>query len=305
MKRILVTGSTGFIGSHLVKYLKERYKDEAVDILEFNSRLLLSGPLLNEYSEVDEIYHLAGPTGTRDNFISSEMLTDNILLMINLVKSFKKKRVKIVFTSTAEVGTGQSNIKYEHEDFPLASPIGWDDYKNPRWTYSFSKFTAEMILIHAAITSDFVYSIVRLSNVYGPGVPEKYVIGSFCKRVLENENPFVVKNPDDVRFFTYIDDVVDGLVKTMESSESDNNIINLAGSLGIRIDRIPYMLKSISGKKYGVDLEPNRNQIELRSPSISKAQSLLIWNPKTPFHEGLKKTYEWYKENYKSSPVVV
>ena len=311
---VLITGGFGFIGFHLAKKLLERegtvvtLLDKAMENLDgdlhdlqqkYPSRLFLfRGDLCKgEFPEGEfgEVYHLAAMRGTKYSLYGEQnpytMLENNITSTMNLINWCRGG--KVVFASTGEVhGSLPDGV------VPIPTPstafVGVSNVYDPRWTYSLSKIVGEMALIHA--NKDFLWTIVRMQNPYGPRMGEDNVIPKFIRRILSGEKRLEVVTPNDTRPFTYIDDVVDALILCMESSDADGEIVNIASPFEYTIKDIAVALQAASGEEVEIVVpESAETEGERRSLDVTKLQEL-GWDPDEDLMQGLITTWEWYKD---------
>lgn len=309
MKNIIVTGGLGFIGFHLVTYLLEENKGNVIIIdrtpeelydSEVKKLIKKSGKKLriicddlttsDELPEADEIYHLAGGVGSKGIHAQSDIVSHSVIPLENLLSAYANKKVRFLFISSTEIAG----------DYPQKLPlkenckIGWSDPLNPRWQYSIAKFICENIIISKSKYLDF--NIARLGNTYGERMKQNYVIKSFITRLINKENPFIIEHPYDTRAFTYIADIVEGLVAIMES-QIIKEIINLGSSDEISIENLAKKLLNISGNTIELKIKTGKNEPERRSVDTQKAKKMLNWYPKISLDEGLRRTYKYYKMN--------
>jgi len=307
--KTLISGGAGFIGLVLARKLLEagRYvvifdiqetRKEIIELAnEFDGRfeyyqcdLVYTVP---EVRGISEVYHVAGAIGTKQLVNPAfDVLFVNIAMMRNLLNVYGNTIRKIVFTSTAEVYTGQTVPMPTDEKVT----IGWNDPYEPRWAYAQAKFICELLL------RNFVgkkhtpqWSIARLSNVYGGGMQQDYVCKAFIKRIQAGEKPLKVGSALDTRPFTYVDDTVECLTRMMANDKANSNIINVANPNEITIAELAGEILEAMGKNRYDVLYDHVGAVERRMPSVNKAWVLLDWKAQMPFKKGIKKTVEYYK----------
>ena len=298
----MVTGGNGFIGHTLVKHLLNDSHDvKVIDIkpikyshpkLEFVKKSVLDD-LRYDMRDCDMVYHLAAELGV----INSDKKPLNTLAVnidgtVNVFRCALGTNVKkIVYTSSSEV-YGE----------PREIPIREDSLKSPVSIYGVSKLTAEMYAYGYVKEYGMDINPVRLFNVYGPGQGFEWVVPIFIQNVLKNETPRVFGDGSQVRCFTYIADIVGGM-ETVRKKGGKGEAYNIANTDEITMKQLADEIIKISGKDlkpdvvgFGPDTRKKEREIMKRIPSIEKLKSL-GWKPEVNINEGLKKTYEWYKEN--------
>ena len=263
MKRILVTGAQGFIGSHLKEYLEGQ------------------GYLVNHSEiadKVEEVYHLAARISSSFHGTKPEViLKDNLDLTFDIIRRFKdKKNVKVLFTSSNEVNFLNT---YNIDDDNI---------------YAFSKKACEVELLRAF--GDRL-RIVRLGNIYGPRMRPDYVMYSFMDSIKKRRNPFVIKNPYDIRTFCYVSDAIEGLVEIMNSTTIwDTHLLNLGHPEPVTISTLGRkMLTLLGSHEPKVQTVFLNNQISFRTVDLVLNHTFGFKIPATSLEEGLIKTYEWFK----------
>lgn len=307
--KTLVTGGAGFIGQWLVLQLLEAGEHVVVfDIQTPDGHASLNAekyPGKFEYYQTDlvynvpevngitKIYHLAGAIGTKQLINPAfDVLFINIAMMRNLLNVYGNMIEKFVFSSTAEVYTGQITPMPTDEKVS----IGWSDPYNPRWAYAQAKFICELLLRNF-VGSEHTpkWSIARLSNVYGPGMQQDYVVKSFIRRIKAKEHPLKVGSALDTRPFTFVTDTTRCLQLMMESDKANNEIINVANPTEVTIAELASLiLEGMGRNKYDV-LYDHIGPVERRMPNVNKAYVLLDFKAKIPIEDGIKKTIAWYQ----------
>jgi len=300
--KIIVTGGNGFIGHTLVKHLlNEGNEVKVIDIkpikfkhknLEFVRKSVLED-IRWEMRDCDVVYHLAAELGVLNSDKKPlGTLAVNIDGTVNVFKCALGTSVKkIVYTSSSEV-YGE----------PREIPIKEDSPKSPVSIYGVSKLTAEMYAYGYVKEYGLDINPVRLFNVYGPGQGFEWVMPIFIQKVLNNEAPTVFGDGTQVRCFTYIADVVNGITTVMKEG-AKGEAYNIANTDQITIKELAERIIKISGKNlkpkivgFGKETRQKKREIMKRIPSIEKIKKL-GWNPQVNIKEGLAKTYNWYKEN--------
>ena len=263
MKRILVTGTQGFIGSHLKACLEGL--GHRVNLPEIAD-------------DVEEVYHLAARISSSFHGTKPEVIfKDNLDSTYDIIRRFKeKKNVKILFTSSNEVNYLDANNVHDSN------------------IYAFSKKVCESELLRAF--GDRL-RIVRLGNVYGPRMRPDYVMYSLMDSIINKQNPFVIKNPYDIRTFCYVSDVVKGLVEMMNSTSVwTSNFLNLGHPEPVTISTLGRkMLKLLGSYKPEIQEIFINDQISVRTVDLVRNRSLGFKIPDTSLEQGLTKTYEWFK----------
>lgn len=311
-KKILVTGGTGFIGSHLCKKLVE--KGNYVICLDnnFTGSLKNIEELLNSKNnnfefirhditepillEVDEIYHLACPASPKAyQYNSIKTIKTNIFGTINSLGIAKRTKSKILLTSTSEI-YGDPQISPQTEDYwGNVNPVGI------RSCYDEGKRVAETLMIEYNRVHNVEVRIARIFNTYGPNMnkDDGRVVSNFINQILENKDITIYGDGSQTRSFCYVDDMVDGLIKLMES-EFYRGPINIGNPHEITIKELAEIILKIipvskSIIKYN-DL-PSDDPTK-RKPCIEKAKNLINWEPKICLEDGLTRTINYFKTNY-------
>lgn len=277
--RIGITGSSGFIGSHLRRAL-ERLPDVAVTTLSHdeNDPNALKSFVKNE----DLIYHLAGVNRGTDE----EILRDNILRTFDLVEAVKThSSARIVFASSAQV----------YKPGKTGTPLRETNATEPCSLYGLSKKTAEDLMRLTGID----YVVLRLSNVYGPGCRPYYnsVIATLCDRAVQQQPLTINGDGKQGRDFIYIDDVVQALVLAGTKPEKvAQPVFNISSS---RITSLRQVVDKIKREISALDVE---YKIEADSGGASyccdnqRFRKLHKWKPKTSLTEGIRQTLRWFRE---------
>ncbi len=300
--RILITGGNGFIGHTLVRHLLDNGEEVVVvdqKQIEYKHENLtfvkksVEDDLRKDMKGCDVIYHLAALLGVvnSDKF-PLNTLRNNIDGTVNVFKNALDAGVKkVVYSSSSEVYG-------EAQEIPLKE----DSPKAPVSVYGVSKLTAEMYANAFVKEHGMDINPVRFFNVYGPGQGFDWVVSIFIKKILNNEQPVLFGDGSQIRCFTYITDIVKG----MEVVRKDGKIgeaYNIANDRPLSMKELAELIIKISGKDikprvvgFGAETRLKEREIMKRIPSIAKLNAI-GWKPEISPEEGLKKTYEWYKEN--------
>ena len=300
--KIMVTGGNGFIGHTLVKHLlQEGNEVKVIDIkpikfthpkLEFVRKSVLED-LKQEMEDCDVVYHLAAELGVVNSDKKPlNTLAVNIDGTVNVFKCAIGTNVKkIVYTSSSE-------IYGEAREIPLKE----DSPKSPISIYGVSKLTAEMYAKGYVQEHGLNINPVRLFNVYGPGQGFEWVVPIFIQKVLNNQSPEVFGDGSQVRCFTYITDIVNGIHTVMKKG-TKGEAYNIANDKSITMKELAELIIKVSGKNlklkivgFGEKTRKMEREIMKRIPSIEKLRSL-GWKPEIDIGDGIKMTYEWYKRN--------
>lgn len=316
MKKILVTGGTGFIGSNIVKYLVK--KKENVLVFDNNSRgsvenlsdisdsfKYLNGDIrdrekLIEFSKnVDTIIHLAYVNGTKSFYsIPYEILEIAIKGISNVIDAMNINDIpNLILASSSEVYQEPKIIPTD-EKIPLIIP----DVFNPRLSYGGGKIISELLSINFARTKERNLKVFRPHNVYGPNMGNEHVIPEFINKILfqiDNKeiNLEIQGNGKETRSFIYIDDFISGF-DSIYKKGSNLNIYNIGTDDEISINNLINLIEKIIEKKINIiNKDKTFGSSNRRCPDISKIKSL-GFNNIINLEEGLKRTFEWYKKKY-------
>ena len=248
--------------------------------------------------DIDAAYHFAAINGTKYFYeIPEKILQVNVQGTLNFVNWMSETGVKKIFFASSSEVYGFPKIFPTPETEPLTVP----DPINPRFSYSSSKIVGETITINYARTSGIEFSIARFHNIYGPHMGFEHVIPEFIRKCVRNE-PFVVQGDGtETRSFCYVSDAIDGIMIISEHSNTKNEIFNIGTNHEVTIRELIMMLEKVHGKEIKPIYKEFRNSgTKRRVPDITKI-SKLGYKPKVTLEEGLKRTYEWYANYYKSN----
>lgn len=308
MKRILVTGGAGFIGSHLCEYLLEQ-GNEVIALDNFftgskrNIMHLMENPFFElvrhdvtmpVFLEVDQIYNLACPASPihyQQNAIKT--IKTSVMGAINLLGLAKRLNAPILQASTSEVYGNPQEHPQTEEYWGNVNPLG------PRSCYDEGKRCAESLFINYHQQNNVRIKIARIFNTYGPRmmVNDGRVVSNFIIQALKNENITIYGDGNQTRSFQYVDDLIKGLVLMMNSDDSITGPVNIGNSNEFSIlelaERVIEFTKSSSKLKF-LPL-PTDDPIQ-RQPDSTKAKQILGWEAAIQLDQGLKKTIAYYQE---------
>ena len=302
----LVTGGTGFLGSHLIDKLMTN--GEFVFCLDNNftgrdknikkwlkndNFELIRHDVVNPISlEVDKIWHLACPASPK--FYQSDPIKTaktSFLGTLNMLGLAKKNQAKILLASTSEV-YGDPEISPQHESYKGAvNPIGI------RACYDEGKRISETLCFDYLRTHNLDIKIIRIFNTYGPRMraEDGRVISNFIVQALKNEELTIYGDGSQTRSFCYVDDLIDGMYKLMNSNQ--NGPINIGNPNEFTIKEVAEIIINKINPSLNISyksLPPDDPLI--RKPDINLAYQKLKWKPEIELNNGLDRTISWFKD---------
>ena len=311
MKKILVTGGAGFIGSHLCKKLLDDGNDVlCIDNYFTGTKENISSLFKSTYFEairhdicfplyveVDEIYNLACPASPihyqHDPVQTTKTTVHGAINMLGLAKRIN---ARILQASTSEV-YGDPDVHPQVEDYwGNVNPIG------PRSCYDEGKRCAETLFFDYHRQHDLDIKVVRIFNTYGPNMHpnDGRVVSNFIMQALTNEDITVYGNGEQTRSFCYIDDLINGMMKMMSSDKQVIGPTNLGNPVEFKIIELAQMIIKLTNSKSKIINKglPVDDPIR-RKPDISKAKKDLGWEPNIDVLDGLKTTIDYFKKSFK------
>lgn len=288
--RILITGSSGLVGTNLVKRLEKEHT-----IIHASRR---EGVDLRDYASVKElftstkpeiVYHLAANSSEARGQISPvDMTQRNLGIFVNvLAEAINTKVKRFIYTSSVAV-YGEANVPYM-EDGPTI----------PKDVYGVNKLAAELILKIMAKVYGFEYVIFRPHNIYGPGQnmndPTKNVVALFMRLLMEGKPYKLYGEGKMCRAFSYVGDVVDVFVEALEPRFA-NKTMNVGAEHHISIKELSDMIQEITGIQGTPEMLPGRKQEISMFLADHTLQNNLIKYRNTPLKTGLQTTWEWVKK---------
>jgi len=312
-RRVLVTGGAGFIGSHLCERLLDR-GDEVLCVDNFytgrrgNVSHLLSNPSFELarhdicfplYAEVDEIFNLACPASPiHYQFDPVQTTKTSVHGSINMLGLAKRVKAKILQASTSEI-YGDPTVHPQTEDYwGNVNPVG------PRSCYDEGKRCAETLFFDYRRQHHLPIKVARIFNTYGPRMHpnDGRVVSNFIIQALRNHDITVYGDGSQTRSFCYVDDLVDGLIRLMETSDDVTGPINLGNPVEFTIRALAEKTIALIGSSSKIVHQPlPLDDPKQRQPNISRAQELLGWEPKVQLEEGLLKAIDYFDRMLSSS----
>lgn len=308
MKRILVTGGAGFLGSHLCeKLLNEGNEVICVDNFYTGSKEnianLLNNPYfevirhdicLSLYVEVDEIYNLACPASPiHYQFDPVQTTKTSVHGAINMLGLAKRVKAKILQASTSEV-YGDPTVHPQPETYwGNVNPIG------PRACYDEGKRCAETLFFDYCRQHGLKIKVARIFNTYGPRMHpnDGRVVSNFIVQALKGEDITIYGDGSQTRSFCYVDDLINGLIKLMNTSDNFTGPVNLGNPIEFSILELAKKVIESTGSKSKIIFKPLPiDDPKQRKPNITLAKEKLNWEPKIKLEDGLKNTIEYFKK---------
>ena len=309
-KRILITGGAGFLGSHLCR----RLLDEGNDIVcvdnfftgtKDNIAAMIGNPhfeLIRHdvtfplYIEVDEIYNLACPASPihyqHDPVQTTKTSVHGAINMLGLAK---RTKAKILQASTSEV-YGDPEVHPQREDYwGRVNPIGI------RSCYDEGKRCAETLFFDYHRQNKVRIKVARIFNTYGPRMHpnDGRVVSNFIMQALRGEDITLYGEGKQTRSFCYVDDLVDGLIRLMNSPDAVTGPVNLGNPIEFTIRELAEKVIKLTGSKSKLAFRPlPQDDPQQRKPDIGLAKSALGWEPGIQLEAGLVKTIDYFRQGF-------
>jgi dTDP-glucose 4,6-dehydratase len=316
MKRVLVAGGAGFIGSHLV----DRLLDEGFQVIAVDN--LVTGSLANiahvrEHPEFEFIHHdvchplaldgpldwvmnLASPASPIDYLkLPLETLKVGALGSLSLLDLARSKGAKYFFASTSEVYGDPLVHPQEESYWGNVNPIG------PRSVYDEGKRYGEAAAMAYLREYGVDIRIVRIFNTYGPRnrANDGRVVPSFINQALRGEPLTVFGDGSQTRSFQYVSDLVEGIRRLMDSSVTEP--VNIGNPTELTVLEFAKLILKLTGSASAIEYRPlPQDDPKVRRPDIARAKALLDWEPRVPVSTGLSETIRWYQDHAEGTPSV-
>jgi UDP-glucuronate decarboxylase len=308
MKKILVTGGAGFIGSHLCeRLLNDGHEVICLDNYFTGSKSniihLLSKPYFELirhditspfYIEADEIYNLACPASPiHYQFNPIKTIKTSVMGAINMLGLAKRIKAKILQASTSEV-YGDPKVHPQTEDYwGHVNPIG------RRSCYDEGKRCAETLFMDYYFQNNVKIKIIRIFNTYGPQMHpnDGRVVSNMIVQALQNKNLTIYGDGSQTRSFQYIDDLIEGMILMMNTPDNIIGPVNIGNPGEFTIVELAEKILKMTHSKSKLVFEPLPSDDPVqRQPDISMAKQILNWEPKINLDEGLLKTIDYFKK---------
>ncbi|MCD4819407.1 MAG: GDP-mannose 4,6-dehydratase [Candidatus Cloacimonetes bacterium] len=314
---ILITGAAGFIGSHLCEKLVDNHKVIGLDnfcdfydpktkekniknIVGLDNFKIIKGDIRN-FDKLSQIFqentfnlviHLAAMAGVRPSIENPQLYSEvNINGTLNLLEQCKLNDIKkFIFASSSSIYGNNKEVPFSEND-PVDNPISF---------YAATKKSGELTCHTYHHLYDISIACLRFFTVYGPRQRPDLAIHKFARMILNNEEIPVFGDGNSQRDYTYIDDILDGIVKTIDYVDSRKvfDVFNLGESQTISLSEMISTIEETLGKeaiKKVLPMQPG--DVNITFADISKSKKILGYNPKTEFKNGVKKFIEWLKQN--------
>lgn len=283
MKKIILTGHKGFIGSHYYNRIVSEHSVITFDKAEGQD--LKDTSVTSNAPDCDIVVHMAATNGTKLFYEQpTEVAFNNTLPTFNLINRYKGTNTKFVFTSTCEIFNGAVDRGLHSVPTDESVPVMFEDITNPRWSYSIPKALGENLVANSGLD----WLIIRYFNIYGPGQIDHF-ISEFVDRVAKGE--YYIKG-NDTRSFCYVDDAVEITHRLI--MDSKNYIVNVGRQEESQIDEVAKIIMDIMG------IDPSKLEIlpgakgsaKRRCPNTALMKQLTGFKNYTSLRDGLKITVE-------------
>ena len=306
-KRVLVTGGAGFLGSHLCdRLLSDGQEVICLDNFFTGSKENIRGLLVHPNFELirhdiihpieiecDQIYNLACPASpVHYQFNPVRTVQANVLGVTHMLELSKRTKARILQASTSEVYGDPTKHPQDESYWGHVNPIG------PRSCYDEGKRVAETLMMDYHRQHGLDIRIARIFNTYGPrmAIHDGRVVSNFIVQALTGQPITIYGKGLQTRSFCYVDDLIDGLVRLM-NSENQTQPVNLGNPSEFTVMQLCEAIIRLTGSKSKIVNNPlPQDDPTQRQPDISRAKSVLGWEPKIPLEKGLVKTIEYFKE---------
>ncbi|MBO7596495.1 MAG: SDR family oxidoreductase [Bacteroidales bacterium] len=311
MKKILVTGGAGFIGSHLCERLLNDGNDvicldnfftgskqNILHLLDSRYFELVRHDVIDPYkAEVDEIYNLACPASPiHYQYNAIKTVKTSVMGAINMLGLAKRLNAKILQASTSEVYGDPSVHPQEESYWGNVNPIG------ERACYDEGKRIAETLFMSYHRQNHVKIKIIRIFNTYGPRMQpdDGRVVSNFIVQALSNKPITIYGDGSQTRSFQYVDDLIEGMVRTMATPDDFTGPVNIGNPGEFTIKQLAEKIIGMTGSRSEIIYKPLPSDDPVRRrPDISLAQKNLDWQPMVNLEQGLAKTIAYFEDYLK------
>ncbi|MCG6186900.1 UDP-glucuronic acid decarboxylase family protein [Maribellus maritimus] len=317
MKRILVTGGAGFVGSHLCEYLLNQgnevvcldnyftgKKEKIIHLLDSKYfELVRHDVTMPYYIEVDEIYNLACPASpVHYQYNAIKTIKTSVMGAINMLGLAKRTKAKVLQASTSEV-YGDPELHPQPETYwGHVNPIGI------RSCYDEGKRCAESLFVNYHQQNDVRIKIIRIFNTYGPKMEpdDGRVVSNFIVQALQGKDITIFGDGNQTRSFQYVSDLVEGMTRMMSTEDSFTGPVNIGNPGEFTMLELAQEIIGITGTKSKIiHLPLPKDDPTQRQPDITLAKEKLNgWEPKVPLKEGLEKTITYFDNLLKKESTI-
>lgn len=314
MKRVLITGGAGFVGSHLCeRLLSDNYEVVALDNFFTGDKRNIVHLLQNPYFElirhdivhplfveVDEIYNLACPASPiHYQYNPIKTIKTSVMGSINMLGLAKRMKAKVLQASTSEV-YGDPEIHPQIESYwGNVNPIGI------RSCYDEGKRCAETLFMDYHRQNNLKIKIIRIFNTYGPRMHpnDGRVVSNFIIQALQNKDITIFGTGQQTRSFQFIDDLIEGMVRMMNTPDNITGPVNIGNPVEFTIKELAEQVIMLTNSKSKiVYLPPTSDDPSQRKPDITVAKKILNnWEPKVMLEQGLLKTIDYFDNLLKTT----
>lgn len=324
-RKVLILGGAGFIGSAIARILAKRNNyeitigdnfchgqddEEFMQFIDQNNIRLLRADFAEPASfdllenEYDDFYMLASLIGVNNTLQNPhEVIRVNTALIYNSLEWIKKSSIKnVLFTSTSECYSG--TIDRFGYSIPTAEdiPLCIDPIDHPRFTYAVTKMLGESGFMNYSRIIGFNCKIIRYNNIIGPKMGFGHVIPHLVERFLQGETPFKIYGGEQTRSFCDIEDGALGTILAMENEKAKYDIFHIGSDVEISIEDLVRAAGDYMGFTGTYELAPTYpGSVSRRCPDITKARTLLGFEPQFTWKQALHKAIDWYAKYFNNA----
>ncbi|MDD2241525.1 MAG: SDR family oxidoreductase [Bacteroidales bacterium] len=307
LKKVLVTGGAGFVGSHLCKRLveEENYvlcldnfftgsRDNVAELLDNPKFKIVTHDVVNPFhTDVDEIYNLACPASPiHYQYDPIKTTKTSVLGILNMLQLAQDNHAKIMQASTSEVYGDPTQNPQKETYWGNVNPIG------TRSCYDEGKRVAETFCMDYFMQYKIRVKIIRIFNTYGPNMDmnDGRVISNFIVQALKDEDITIYGDGSQTRSFQYVDNLIEGMISVMATPDSFIGPINLGNPNEFTILQLAQKVIEMTNSKAKIVMKPlPQDDPKQRKPDITLAKKIINYNPNILLEEGLKKTIAYFE----------